>query len=80
MKNRRDEILAKFNIRRDVDTLKEALVLLGEIREDDEEAHAFEDDMRNAVLVAISEGAANPAGLAGLALISSTIQFSRWCA
>lgn len=44
------------------------------LKEDDEVAHGIEDDMRDWVLKAID----NP--LAKLALTSSKICFSRWCA
>ncbi len=77
---RKEEVLNEFDTKRDVETLNKALLLLGGIASDDEAAHAFEDDLRRLVLLAISEGASDPAGLAGTMLRSSTIEFSRWCA
>jgi hypothetical protein len=48
--------------------------------DDDEQAHGLEDDMREAVLRAIMDGAENAKDLAEIALSTNEIKFSRWCA
>lgn len=47
---------------------------------DDEKAHAEEDELRANVLLAIAEGAEDPAGLAKECLRSNELEFIRWCA
>lgn len=47
---------------------------------DDESAHSEEDDLRRDVLQAIADGNPIAAALASLALTTSEIEFSRWCA
>ena len=50
------------------------------IQDDDESAHALEDDIWEAVLRAIAEGADDAKGLAAAALKTQDFGFSRWCA
>jgi hypothetical protein len=48
---------------------------------DDEVAHAREDEMHVAVLLAIATGkCSDPAACASAALESNRIKFARWCA
>ena len=48
---------------------------------DDESAHASEDALHEAVLQSIADGTAeDPAAMAALALKTTELQFSRWCA
>jgi tellurite resistance protein len=50
------------------------------IARDDERAHGREDELHQAVLVAISDGAANAVDLAREALKTQDVKFARWCA
>lgn len=65
-------------------TLDDALKWVEKIRElagDDEAAHSEEDHLRAAVLAAIAAGTAEyPGSFAAIALSTSEIKFSRWCA
>jgi len=53
---------------------------INDLRGDDEAAHGAEDDLYEAVLQAIANGAENPAQLATIALGTKSINFNRWCA
>jgi len=57
-----------------------ALAELERMKDDDEAAHSYEDDLRECVLRAIAEGALDAQPLAQVVLASSGIEFSRWCA
>lgn len=65
-------------------TLQEVKDRLAEITAkagDDEVAHGLEDDLRHDILDAIARGIAEaPREMAALALTSTKISFSRWCA
>lgn len=65
-------------------TIQDVQVALNNIRDskdDDEVAHSMEDDLHQAVLLAIADGTAEePKIMARLALESLNINFSRWCA
>lgn len=51
------------------------------VADDDERAHSMEDALRRRdVLEAIAAGAENPSSLASIALSTSEVPFSRWCA
>lgn len=53
---------------------------INKVAEDDERAHSLEDDLRQDVLEAIADGAPNAKELARTALLTSEIEFARWCA
>jgi phosphosulfolactate phosphohydrolase-like enzyme len=58
-----------------------ALATIRAAKGDDERQHALEDALYASVLKAIANGTADdPVGLARLAITSSRIKFSRWCA
>jgi hypothetical protein len=64
-------------------TVEEAKLAVAEIRfvrDDDEKAHAAEDALRHRVLEAIAAGDENAKELAAVALQTTGIEFSRWCA
>lgn len=50
------------------------------VADDEEQAHAMEDALRDVVLQAIASGAENAAELAREVLRTGGIEFSRWCA
>lgn len=50
------------------------------VADDDEKAHSMEDALRRDVLEAIAKGVENPSLLASIALSTSEVPFSRWCA
>lgn len=61
--------------------IKEQVAEIEACKADDESAHAYEDDLRAAVLRAIADGTAvDPAACAAEALKTSDITFNRWCA
>lgn len=62
---------------RDVEARVDAL---RNAHDDDEGAHSEEDDLHQAVLQAIANGAPNSAQLARAALQTCDIDFARWCA
>jgi hypothetical protein len=47
---------------------------------DHEAAHSSEDALREEVLKAIAQGAENAAELAQIVLLTSELDFERWCA
>lgn len=66
-------------------TLADVQARVSEVRaeaddNDDEAAHGSEDLLWEDVLKAIAGGAQNAAELAGAALLTNDIDFSRWCA
>jgi hypothetical protein len=63
-----------------MEQIQEEILLLENIKTDDEAAHAIEDDLYFKVLTAIANGAENAAELAFEALRASEINFARWCA
>lgn len=63
-----------------VDELNKRIEYLKSIADDDEMAHAVEDEIRTQVLLAIMNGAENPRELAALALTTDDIDFVRWYA
>jgi hypothetical protein len=63
------------------ETVKARLADIEKVKDDDEMAHSSEDSLHEEVLSAIANGTCeNPAECARLALTSSLIEFSRWCA
>lgn len=63
-----------------VEYIQRELNRLRAIAGDDEAAHSKEDALRHKVLVAIADGAPDPARLAAEVLKSGNIEFARWCA
>lgn len=64
-------------------TLDEARAWVEKIRglaDDDEAAHAEEDELHQAVLDHVARGGENAQGLAAIALSTRAIAFARWCA
>jgi hypothetical protein len=64
-------------------TIQEAKDMVEHIRataEDDEHAHAKEDELRKRVLEAVLAGSQHAQELAAIALSTAGIDFSRWCA
>lgn len=64
-------------------TLEEIKIRIQEIKDisyDNEKAHGYEDQLREDILKAISEGAENAQEMAKLALSTNDIKFSRWYA
>lgn len=64
-------------------TVKDVRVRIKAIRavqDDDETAHAMEDELRTDVLIAIRYDPTNAADLAAETLKTADITFSRWCA
>lgn len=59
--------------------VRDALQHLKDIAHDDEVAHAFEDNVRHAVLERIARGATEYKDMAAVALDTSCVEFSRWC-
>jgi hypothetical protein len=60
--------------------VKRAVDRIREMAGDDEVAHSEEHQLHVAVLRAIAEGVRNPRVMAGVALQTLEIEFSRWCA
>ena len=60
--------------------VEKRLKAINEIKNDDEAAHAMEDNLWCDVLEAIASGAANPQKLAKAVLRSRECGFARWCA
>jgi hypothetical protein len=63
-----------------LDVMRDGLAMLVEIAVDDEAAHAFEDDLRQYALAHISLAHPDSQRIAALALATSDVNFSRWCA
>jgi hypothetical protein len=67
-----------------VEEVKKRIELIkakGEFEHDDEVAHSMEDQLWQDVLTAIAEGyCEDPKALAGEALRTVGLDFSRWCA
>lgn len=65
-----------------VHQVNEYLEAIRTLRDDDEAAHAAEDDLRGAVLHAIMKGNTEdePHEVAAAVLESRHIKFARWCA
>lgn len=66
-----------------VEDVEEMVVHLEDIKSDDEGAHAFEDDIWEAVLKAIAEGRVAPDDVekvCAAALATKKVEFHRWCA
>jgi uncharacterized protein with von Willebrand factor type A (vWA) domain len=63
-----------------VDDVRAEVEAIRAIASDDERAHGREDELHQAVLVAISDGAANAVDLAREALKTQDVKFARWCA
>lgn len=54
---------------------------IADMADDDEAAHAHEDQLHQSVLGSIAEGSCvNPSACAAAALKTNKIQFERWCA
>ncbi len=60
--------------------VKNEVELIEELAHDNEAAHGKEDELHQAVLLAIADGADNPAELAREALKTTELGFARWCA
>lgn len=60
--------------------VRNRVATINTLRWDDETAHGEEDDLYEAVLRVIADGAANAPELAREALKTKTIRFARWCA
>jgi hypothetical protein len=63
-----------------VDDAKDAIEEIRGLIDDDERAHAAEDDLRERVLKHIARGGADAQRLAQIALSTSKMDFARWCA
>ena len=63
-----------------IETIKGYLADIEKLKYDPEAAHSLEDDVREAVLMHIANGAENPKELAQEVLKSWDIDFPRWCA
>lgn len=63
-----------------IDDVRREIADINAIRDDDEAAHAAEDRLHQAVLLAIAKGdCVAPQEMARLALTTKDIAFSRWC-
>lgn len=63
------------------DDVKARVEQIRKIADDDEAAHSNEDRLRHDVLQAIADGTAvDPIACAKAALLTSEIEFCRWCA
>lgn len=60
--------------------VRKAVLEIELLQDDDEQAHAREDQLHQAVLAAIAEGHPHARALAATALETQAFQFSRWCA
>ena len=63
-----------------IDTINEAVERIRMASHDDEAAHSYEDQLHQAVLQEIADGATNAAEMARAALKTTEIKFCRWCA
>ena len=62
------------------DEVRAAVAQIAKCADDYERAHGKEDDLHEAVLQAIADGAENAAELAREALKTADIEFARYCA
>jgi hypothetical protein len=63
-----------------VEDVRARLEAIRSVADDDEQAHGLQDSLLLDVLLAIRDGAADPAGLAAAAVEVYDIDFERWCA
>ena len=63
-----------------VEEVRRIVAQIADLDCDAESAHGAEDDLHEAVLQAIADGADNAAELAREALETRKIEFPRWCA
>ena len=79
-----NNLLALMGRERMVMTIKdiqEAIEKIEAVKNDDEAAHTYEDDLHKDVLHAIADGTAeDPRAMAELTLTTVDIKFARWCA
>jgi len=72
--------MAKKN-KKELKRINESVASIIEMKNDDEAAHAAEDDLHQKVLRYISDNAPDPwSGLSSAALKTEGIDFARWCA
>jgi hypothetical protein len=64
----------------DVNEVLAAVDYLRTIAADDEAAHSYEDGLRERVLWLIAHGHGRADSLASAALMTNSVEFSRWCA
>jgi hypothetical protein len=62
------------------ESAREIVECIRALSDDDELAHALEDDLHFTVLQHVAKGGANSQELAAVAVTTEALDFSRWCA